>query len=651
MEQFLLSYLEYQDVKLSNVKKILDKGIIPIDGNGNNALHCYCRNIHKIDINIINLLIEYGIDILHRNSKCLTPLGEYVNHHSDIDRDIVNILLHESNIRDFDPYHYILSYNIDIQLLDKLTKNRDKKGEVSYQSLVDVYLQISSPRQDVLQVLITNGEYRDDYSTYPYYYTLASNTRNALHNYIISHIDLPLSKDIISIIKNYYKTHTRGIDECGYMPIQYYWKNSVINIEIVKLLIDDVDCCAIYEDNIHPHIRGVLADYLNKRFRGEYNVDDDIVDSLIRTNSTINSLLDSSSYESNIVNSNVADFIRSITSYDSIEYNYDIVNKILKRFDKIVIQKIMWCYLHYSDNVSQRVLKSMLDNGAIINRDIIHAYFTNFDNVVNPDTVRFILEIDEAVTIQTMSNNGCYLFNCLLASRCNAKVNYENVVLDVLRVMIKYIEDINITDESGKTLLYYAVCYSCNELVKWLLENGANTSIITSKGSTIFNIVIRNTNGVSLTDMLIRYKPTLECMLSTMNNLHGRTHQPSLLRCIRYALLLDVNFPYPDIINEYKTEIDSYIDDINMMKNEKFAGCSMFDIFFNKKLETSRINYARHPIFLEYADTSLYRNEIQSIIDDTVSKRNYIDSLIEESGVFSRLPSEILYKIFSYTID
>ncbi|AOP31695.1 ankyrin [Volepox virus] len=650
MEQFLLSYLEYQDVKLSRVKEILGKGInIPIDINGNNALHCYCCNIHKIDINIIYLLIKYGVDILHRNYKSLTPLGEYINHHSDIDRDIVNILLHESNIKDVNPHRYILSDNIDVRLLDKITKNHNK-GEVSNKSLVDIYLQISSPRDDVLQVLITNGEYRDDYTTYPYYYTLVSNTKNALHNYIISHIDMSLSKDIINIIKHHYKMHTRSIDGYGYMPIQYYWKNSVIDIEIVKLLIDNVNCCAIYEDNIHPHIRGVLADYLNKKFRGEYIVNDDIVDLLMRTNSTINSLLDSSSYESNSVNSNVAEFIRSITSYDSIDYNYDIIDKILKRFDKIVVQKIIWCYLHYSDSISQRVLKYMLDNGAIINGDIIHSYFTNFDNIVNHDIVRFILEIDEAVTIQTISNNGCYLFNCLLASRCNSKVNYENVVIDILRVMKKYIDDINMTDEHGKTLLYHAVCYSYNEIAKWLLENGANASIITSNGSTILNIAIRHINSVSLTDMLISYKPTLGCMLSTINNLHVRTYTPSLLRCIRYALLLDINFPYPDI-DGCKEEIDSYINDINRMKNEKFAGWSMFDIFFNKKLETSRINYARNPRFLKYADTSLYGNEIHLIINDTVSKRNYIDSLIEELGVFSRLPSEILYKIFSYAIN
>ncbi|ALF04983.1 truncated ankyrin-like protein [Vaccinia virus] len=91
------------------------------------------------------------------------------------------------------------------------------------------------------------------------------------------------------------------------------------------------------------HILGEY--YLNKRFRvTPYNVDMEIVNLLIERRHTL------------------VDVMRSITSYDSREYNHYIIDNILKRFRQQDEQAMLINYLHYGD----MVVRCMLDNGRLL---------------------------------------------------------------------------------------------------------------------------------------------------------------------------------------------------------------------------------------------------------------------------------------------
>lgn len=321
-----------------------------IDRRGNNALHCYVSNKCDTDIKIVRLLLSRGVERLCRNNEGLTPLGAYSKHRY-VKSQIVHLLISsysnssnelKSNINDFD----LSSDNIDLRLLKylivdkRIRPSKNTNYAINGLGLVDIYVTTPNPRPEVLLWLLKS----ECYSTGYVFRTCMYNSdmcKNSLHYYISSHRESQsLSKDVIKcLINNNVSIH--GRDEGGSLPIQYYWSFSTIDIEIVKLLlIKDVDTCRVYD--VSPILE---AYYLNKRFRvTPYNVDMEIVNLLIERRHTL------------------VDVMRSITSYDSREYNHYIIDNILKRFrqqDESIVQAMLINYLHYGD----MVVRCMLDNG------------------------------------------------------------------------------------------------------------------------------------------------------------------------------------------------------------------------------------------------------------------------------------------------
>ncbi|AGJ91424.1 ankyrin-like protein [Vaccinia virus] len=232
------------------------------------------------------------------------------------------------------------SDNIDLRLLKylivdkRIRPSKNTNYAINGLGLVDIYVTTPNPRPEVLLWLLKS----ECYSTGYVFRTCMYNSdmcKNSLHYYISSHRESQsLSKDVIKCLINIH-----GRDEGGSLPIQYYWSFSTIDIEIVKLLlIKDVDTCRVYDD-VSPILE---AYYLNKRFRvTPYNVDMEIVNLLIERRHTL------------------VDVMRSITSYDSRDYNHYIIDNILKRFRQQDEQAMLINYLHYGD----MVVRCMLDNG------------------------------------------------------------------------------------------------------------------------------------------------------------------------------------------------------------------------------------------------------------------------------------------------
>ncbi|AOP31893.1 ankyrin [Volepox virus] len=653
----ILHRLQNEDMSSKEIESII--GCVNIsdhtDKFGNNALHCYVSNKCDTDVSIVRLLLSYGVNRLCRNKNGVTPLGVYSEHRC-VKTQIVNLLISsytdrdrlESNINDFNLCSYISSDSIDVFLLKYLIIDKricPHTRIINNLGLVDVYVMIPNPRPDVLRVLLSAISYNTDYlfcrctnENYKY--------KNALHYYILSHTK-SLSKDIIKcLIYNGISTNVEDEHKC--LPIQYYWSYSVIDIEIVKLLIKDVNTCRVVDDNSQPYIRGVLADYLNKRFRGStYNVDMNIVRLLIE-----------STYD-------LVNIVYSITSYDYREYNYDVINRVLKGFsyDNKIIQTMLMHYLRYSDNICIQILQHMLDNGAkmdvMINENYpLHEYFINDRPLKDVNIVRFIIENGGHVAINQLSDNGSSCIHIMVTSRFNNSYHtYENIMIDIMRVLIKYIDDIDMINKNKKTILYYAVEYHNIELVKWLLDNGAN---INNTSCSVINIAIKNSsfkkeNMMYMINLLLSYHPSIESMINAFSKDIYYLRSSPLLACIRYSLILDIDFPSKiqyDITR--RRELKRYKIDINRMKNENISGVSMFDIFF-KRSRYFRLRYAKNQKFLNFASkVKWYKEELTSIIAETIKNSDWVDDLVDDinddNNAFSRLPIEIQYKILHYSL-
>ncbi|AKJ93638.1 ankyrin [Raccoonpox virus] len=656
----ILCRLLAEDVTLKNIKPEIET--CPnlskiIDRRGNNALHCYVSNKCDTDINVIRLLLSYGVDRLRRNKERLTPLGVYSRHRC-VKTQIVNLLISsysdsdytlKSNINDFDMYSYISSDNIDIHLLEYLIidrRIRPLKTAANSLGLVDIYVTVNNPRLDVLRLLLKSECYNTGYVFRRCMYE-DDVYKNALHYYILSHTQ-SLSKDIIKcLIDN--NISVNGRDEYRAVPVQYYWSCSNIDVEIVKLLIKDMDTCITFDDCSQPYIRGVLADYLNPRFRGTpYSVDMAIVDLLIGGRHGL------------------VGVINSITSYDSIVYNHEIIDVILNRFrdqDTSIVQTMLMQYLRHSDMVNIPVLQLMLDNGASMNVIVnsnypLHEYFDN-NTIVDVDVVRFIVENNGHVAVNHATNSGRLCMYSLITSMfssCGVHI-YETILIDILDILIKYIDDIDMIDNENKTLLYYAVDANNIQLVKRLLEYGAsvNTTSCSIINAAMAKSRYRREKRTMLVDLLLSYHPTLERMIDAFSKDICYLSIYPLLACIRYALILDIDFPSKIKYNITNLkELKRYKIDVDRMKNASISGVSMFDIFF-KRSGYDRLRYVKNIEFLNFASkVKWYKDELTSIIIETVKNSELIDSIVDniniDDNLISNLPIEIQRRIFYYAI-
>ncbi|ABD57535.1 VACV212 [Vaccinia virus] len=174
---------------------------------------------------------------------------------------------------------------------------------------------------------------------------------------------------------------------------------------------------------------------------------------------------------------------------------------------------------------------------------------------------------------------------------------YETILIDVFDILSKYMDNIDMIDNENKTLLYYAVDVNNIQFAKRLLEYGA--SVTTSR--SIINTAIQKSsyqreNKTKLVDLLLSYHPTLETMIDAFNRDIRYLYPEPLFACIRYALILDDDFPSKvkyDIAGRHK-ELKRYRVDINRMKNAYISGVSMFDILF-KRSKRHRLRYAKNP--------------------------------------------------------
>jgi len=113
-------------------------------------------------------------------------------------------------------------------------------------------------------------------------------------------------------------------------------------------------------------------------------------------------------------------------------------------------------------------------------------------------------------------------------------ISYKNKHLNLFKYLLG-IFDINIRDRYGNTLLMEAIKKNDSEIVKLLINNGANVNINDSNGISAFNLAALRNRREILNELLKN-----DCVLVNQLDLNGNTPLISLLKPKRSQYLVDI---------------------------------------------------------------------------------------------------------------
>ncbi|AKJ93649.1 ankyrin [Raccoonpox virus] len=613
-------------------------------------LYNSCKTF-DIDACSAQSLIERGANPLYQYDD-KTPLKVYVTKENvNIRTDIVVSLLstvNYKNINDFNIFDYIHYDNIDIDLLRLLIrKGLEIKGCKNNTNIVEKYAMTKNPNIDVFKILFEQGipmcsnmryGYKividrtsiddDDYDYVTDYDVKIGKT--ALYYYIITRPCNGISLDVLNCLLSYEKD-IRYYTYRSHTTLYYYIGRSDIKREIFDALFDDH-----YPVDERMYI---LTRYLRKQYRNKnYKFDNYIIDRLLDDFDHHNIL-------------NLCNMLRD---------NSALISIILKKY-KYCIQDLLDEYI--LKKVYLNVVKNLVSEGAVLYRfDHINKYFLKLGDKDNR-VVEYILKngVDIIYPDDTYTNkiNVMPLFS-------NIFLYNELLILRILKLCMPYI-DINRLDCDGNSILYYCVNSGSVNIVKLLVDNGADINIVTNHGNTCIAmciVMVRrcipkiSKKYINILEIIFRKLPTIECIKKSIEYLKNNgsyIFDESVKKlCIKYFTLIDYSYifeayrVYPssiDYINECKNELDD-------MHRTKLHNVDMFTFMYKLNKHVKK-RYVRHPVFTEWSKKQykIYTETIDDI-NDFIKRSEEIYDLIEEVSVdnnlLSILPLEIKDLIFSY---
>ncbi|AST09389.1 hypothetical protein Murmansk-194 [Murmansk poxvirus] len=537
-------------------------------------------------------------------------------------------------------FEYIKSENIDLKHLEKLIDGLDDVQITNNDlNLVETYATTRNPDPEVFKMLLdkkvpicSNLSYGETYVIYDDSFdddTIINyddkQGKTALYYYITTRhlFDSEISLDVIkSLTSNSDKVEDYTYN--GKTVVQYYVKEAIVKRDIFD---------ALFVKNVcnHHDIIIILYEYLNSHMN---DIDMYIVNKIINQCN-----------ETNVLS----------LLFNKKNYNSDVFILILKHFD---VQSILRRYLYHAYKIKIDIIKCIVKAGAKLYRNkSINDYFQTtiyekYENIVN-----YILKNG----ISDNEDDDNILICPLLI---NDKIS-KNVLIKLLISCIPYV-NINEQDSFGNTLLYHAVELNHVDLVKLMLDNGADINIKNNIGKTCLNKAIYETrmnkfsydvndnyeNAVKITELLIRKVPTIETIKRSAITLYDPRIcicDDVLKLCIKYFVLVDNDYKDNRItVPEY---LDKCIEEINKLKQQKYGNSNPLDLVYgNKNISVSLINnlvrYVRNPQFMTSYEVYTEVNELNKSI---IEKRDLIDKTLEkistEDNLMSKLPYDIGFRI------
>ncbi|AOP31708.1 ankyrin [Volepox virus] len=625
------------------------------DNSYSEILYNSCKAF-EIDACSVQSLIKNGASPLYQYDG-KTPLNVYVTkENGNIKSDVVVSLLSAvdyKNINDFNIFEYIHCEKVDIDLLKILI---DKGLEINCHknniNIVEKYATTKNPNVDIFNLFFEQGisicsdiqyGYKivfDNAKLYPSCYDIDEDYdyvtddddkmgKTALYYYIITRPRNGISLDVLNCLLSY---DTRHFTYRRHTTLYYYVGRNDIKREIFDVLYGNGNY--LIDERINILVRYLLKQYRNKN----YEFDNYIIDQLLY----------------NCINYNIV----KLCNY--LRDNRTILSIILKKY-KYSIQDLLNEYM-LSSTIYLNVIKCMVGEGAVLYRfNHINKYFLDIGNI-DPKVVEYILKNGVETGPDDNESNAKIdimpLFSIFIPN--------ELAIIKILELCMPYIDDINKLDRHGCSILYHCVNGNNTNIVKWLVDNGADINVVTKYGHTCITICIVMSQRciyevskkyIDILEIILRKLPTIECIKKTMeyfNNSGLHIYHTTSIKelCIKYFLLVDYEYvciTYPSFTNY----IDKCKNELDDMFKTKIYNINMYTLMYkiNKHM---RKRFVKHPVFTEWAKTqyTIY-TEIIDEANDFIKRNEEIENLIEDVSMYnnnwmSKLPLEIKDLIFSY---
>ncbi|QED21104.1 ankyrin-like protein [Borealpox virus] len=454
-------------------------------------------------------------------------------------------------------------------------------------------------------------------------------------------------------------------------PIAVYFRRTIMNLEMIDIINKHT---TIYERRyiVHSYLKNYRNfDYpffrklvlTNKHcLNNYYNIDDSKCGTPLHILATNKKLITPNYMKLLVYNGNDINAQREDTHMQTPLHKY---------LGKFVYHNIEYDIRYYNE----KIIDAFIELGAdltIPNDDemipVIYCIHANaeygYNNITNIKIIRKLLNLSRHAPHNLFRDRVMhdYISNTYIDLEC----------LDIIRSLDGF--DINGYFE-GRTPLHCAIQHSFTHIAEYLLDRGADISLKTGDGKSVFDLSLCSYIPLKWTSFLISRLPHKSVISSLTNHiivyvLTNNRHiiwQSQMIN--KYVLLLDPSFysrfrnaiesklnQYDNRVNKkYRKvlhDIDIYIKDVQVLKSISVANnVTLYDTIINNKLEfpLRRLNDKQ---LINAVNSNIYHDLIEKVIKKSLEKCTLTNAVLEymitsrsRSSYLSRIPNEILLEI------
>ncbi|AXN74993.1 ankyrin-containing protein [Akhmeta virus] len=353
---------------------------------------------------------------------------------------------------------------------------------------------------------------------------------------------------------------------------------------------------------------------------------------------------------------------------------------------KFVYHNIEYGIRYYNE----KIIDAFIELGAdltIPNADgmipVVYCIHTNaeygYNNITNIKIIRKLLNLSRHASHNLFRDRVMhdYISNTYIDLEC----------LDIIRSLDGY--DINCYFE-GRTPLHCAIQHNFTQIAEYLLDRGADISLKTDDGKTVFDLSLCSYIPLKWTSFLISRLPPKSVICSLTNHIIDyvlTNNRPIIWQSQminKYVLLLDPSFysrfrnAIESKLNQYNNrynrfehdrdrvnekyekvlhDIDIYIKDVQVLKSISITNnITLYDTIINNKSEFP-IRRTNDKQLINKIKSNIYYNLIEKVIKNSLEKCSLTNAVLEymissrsQSSYLSRIPNEILLEIL-YKLD
>ncbi|ADZ30175.1 IFN-alpha/beta-receptor-like secreted glycoprotein [Cowpox virus] len=350
-----------------------------------------------------------------------------------------------------------------------------------------------------------------------------------------------------------------------------------------------------------------------------------------------------------------------------------------KYLGKFVYHNIEYDIRYYNE----KIIDTFIELGAdltIPNDDemipVIYCIHVNaeygYNNITNIKIIRKLLNLSRHAPHNLFRDRVMhdYISNTYIDIEC----------LDIIRSLDGF--DINCYFE-GRTPLHCAIQHNFTHIAEYLLDRGADISLKTGDGKSVFDLSLCSYIPLKWTSFLISRLPPKSVISSLTNHIidYVLTNNRNIIwqsqMINKYVLLLDPSFysrfrnAIESKLNQYDYrwfnynryrvnkkyrkvlhDIDIYIKDVQVLKSILIANnVTLYDTIVNNTSEfpVRRLNNKQ---LINTVNSNIYHDLIEKVIKKSLEKCTLTNAVLDymiasrsQSSYLSRIPNEILLKI------